>query len=61
MHLSALTDEGLLGRWVQGEAVNGWSVEAVRTELPFFHREVLARKESVDAPFRHANGAVVHR
>ena len=61
MHLSALTDAGLLGRWVQGETVNGWSVEAVRTELPFFHREVLARKESVDPPFRHANGAVVHR
>ena len=61
MHLSALTDAGLLGRWVRGEEVNGWSVEAVRTELPFFHREVLARKESVEPPFRHTNGAVVHR
>ena len=41
MTLSSLVDEGLLGRWVQGETLNGWRVEAVRTELPFYHREGL--------------------
>ena len=41
MHLGSLIDNGLLGRWVQGEIIDGWSVEAVRTELPFFHRQRL--------------------
>jgi ATP-dependent exoDNAse (exonuclease V) beta subunit len=41
VHLGGLIDEGLLGRWVSGETHHGWTVEAVRTELPFFHRERL--------------------
>lgn len=46
MHLSSLIDRGLLGQWVQGATLHGWSVEAVRTELPFFHRERLQRATS---------------
>jgi hypothetical protein len=37
LHLSSLIDKGLLGRWVGGEHHHGFSVEAVRTELPFIH------------------------
>ena len=37
LHLSSLIDQGLLGRWVAGEHHHGFSVEAVRTELPFIH------------------------
>jgi len=64
MRLSSLVDEGLLGRWVQGETANGWRVEAVRTELPFFHREVLTSTQSVGekAPaFVRANGTTVEK
>ena len=46
MHLSSLIDRGLLGQWVQGATLHGWTVEAVRTELPFFHRERLQRSTS---------------
>ena len=62
--LSSLVDEGLLGRWVQGEALNGWRVEAVRTELPFYHREVLATSDSHDvgvSAYTQRNGAAVHK
>ena len=45
LHLGSLIDEGLLGRWVSGETVNGWTVEAVRTELPFFHKETLSMED----------------
>ena len=64
MHLGGLVDSGLLGRWVQGETLNGWSVEAVRTELPFFHRERIVRQTESDGfptPFRSRNGATVER
>ena len=59
LHLGGLIDRGLLGRWVQGETLNGWSVEAVRTELPFFHREQLlmegeAMQTLLPADVRHA-------
>jgi ATP-dependent exoDNAse (exonuclease V) beta subunit len=37
LHLSSLIDTGLLGRWVAGEPLHGFIVEAVRTELPFIH------------------------
>lgn len=63
MDLSSLIDEGLLGRWVQGESLNGWTVEAVRTELPFFHREVLTTPPSTEGtpqPFAQRDGAAVH-
>ena len=33
--LSKLIDRGLLGQWVAGEHRHGYSVEAVRTDLPF--------------------------
>jgi ATP-dependent exoDNAse (exonuclease V) beta subunit len=46
LHLGALVDQGLIGRWVGGEHLHGWSVEAVRTELPFFHREHLSGQSS---------------
>ena len=46
IHLGSLIDRGLLGQWVQGVPLHGWSVEAVRTELPFFHREQLQRTAS---------------
>ena len=62
--LSSLVDEGLLGRWVQGEALNGWQVEAVRTELPFYHREVLTTSDSGDggvSAYAQRNGAAVHK
>ena len=49
MVLSSLVDQGLLGRWVQGEVLNGWKVEAVRTELPFYHREVLTKRATTEA------------
>jgi len=45
MHIAGLIDQGLLGRLVGGESHQGWSVEAVRTELPFFHRERLSMEE----------------
>ena len=64
LHLGDLIDRGLLGRWVRGETLNGWKVEAVRTELPFFHREHIVRQtESDDQPvsFRLENGASVER
>lgn len=48
MHLGTLVDSGLLGRWVSGETHFGWSVEAVRTELPFFHRELLGMGDEAD-------------
>lgn len=48
MHLGTLVDSGLLGRWVSGETHFGWSVEAVRTELPFFHREHLGMGDDAD-------------
>ena len=47
MHLGGLIDQGVLGRWTQGEALHGWTVEAVRTELPFFHRERLSLEDPV--------------
>jgi hypothetical protein len=37
LHLSSLIDAGLLGQWVAGKSLHGFSVEAVRTELPFIH------------------------
>ena len=46
LHLGGLIDRGLLGQWVQGASIHGWAVEAVRTELPFFHRERLERSTS---------------
>ena len=53
LHLGALIDQGLLGRWVRGEALNGWTVEAVRTELPFYHRERFAMDDAdMQALFR---------
>tara|TARA_B100000927_G_C16362361_1_gene428030 strand:+ start:17 stop:769 length:753 start_codon:yes stop_codon:yes gene_type:complete len=52
MHLGSLIDNGLLGRWVQGEIIDGWSVEAVRTELPFFHRQRL-RMSTLDLASDH--------
>jgi hypothetical protein len=64
MVLSSLVDQGLLGRWVQGEAVNGWTVEAVRTELPFYHREVLTKRASTGsegAIYAQSNGASVQQ
>lgn len=45
MHLSELIDRGILGQWVKGEHVNEYSVEAVRTELPFFHRHEIDASE----------------
>jgi ATP-dependent exoDNAse (exonuclease V) beta subunit len=49
LHLGTLIDEGLLGQWVRGASLNGWSVEAVRTELPFFHRERLSMDADMQA------------
>lgn len=62
--LGSLVDQGLLGRWVQGEVLNGWKVEAVRTELPFYHREVLTKGEGGDGeegPYAQYNGASVQK
>ncbi|MDA0925304.1 MAG: UvrD-helicase domain-containing protein, partial [archaeon] len=42
LDLGRLIDAGVLGRWTRGEELHGWTLEAVRTELPFFHRERLA-------------------
>ena len=47
LHLGSLIDEGLLGQWVSGKSVDGWAVEAVRTELPFFHKETLSMDDEV--------------
>ena len=44
-HLASLIDQGLLGQWVQGKTQHGWLVEAVRTELPFIHTEILPADE----------------
>ena len=49
LHVAGLIDAGLLGRLVGGGSHQGWSVEAVRTELPFFHRERLL---SSDEPLK---------
>ena len=61
MHLGSLIDQGRLGRLVQGEPLDGWTVEAVRTELPFFHRHrlVLGEEGFGDHPLPAFNGAVV--
>jgi hypothetical protein len=63
MHLGSLIDQGRLGRLVQGEALDGWTVEAVRTELPFFHRHRLVLNgDGVGGhPIPGLNGAVVDR
>ena len=64
MVLSSLVDQGLLGRWVQGEVLNGWKVEAVRTELPFYHREVLTKRATTEAEgtvYAQSNGASVQQ
>ena len=45
MHLGSLIDVGVLGRWTQGEHLHGWTLEAVRTELPFFHRERMVMED----------------
>jgi len=39
--LSKLIDRGLLGQWVAGEHRHGYSVEAVRTELPFSYTHAI--------------------
>jgi hypothetical protein len=61
MHLGSLIDQGRLGRLVQGDLLDGWTVEAVRTELPFFHRHRLVLDEEgfSDHPLPGFNGAVV--
>ncbi len=61
MHLGSLIDQGRLGRLVQGEPIDGWRVEAVRTELPFFHRHrlVLGHEETNGPSIPVFNGAVV--
>jgi ATP-dependent exoDNAse (exonuclease V) beta subunit len=46
MDLGRLIDDGVLGCWTQGEELHGWTLEAVRTELPFFHRERLAMDDA---------------
>jgi hypothetical protein len=63
MHLGSLIDQGRLGRLVQGEALDGWTVEAVRTELPFFHRHRLVLNDDGVGghPIPGLNGAVVDR
>ena len=63
MHLGSLIDQGRLGRLVQGEALDGWTVEAVRTELPFFHRHRLVLNDDGVSghPIPGLNGAVVDR
>ncbi len=38
MHIANLIDKGILGQWVKGDDLHSYRVEAVRTELPFFHR-----------------------
>jgi hypothetical protein len=38
MHIANLIDKGILGQWVKGDDLHRYRVEAVRTELPFFHR-----------------------
>jgi len=48
-HLSSLVQRGRLGRMLNGETMDGLRVEAVRTELPFFHRHGL--------PVEHRNTA----
>ena len=48
-HLSSLVQRGRLGRMLNGEPIDGLRVEAVRTELPFFHRYGL--------PVEHRNTA----
>ena len=37
-HLGTLVRQGLLGRWADGETHRGFTVEGLRTELPFYHR-----------------------
>jgi len=49
IHLSSLVQRGRLGRMLNGELIDGLRVEAVRTELPFFHRHGL--------PVEHRNTA----
>ena len=63
MHLGSLIDQGRLGRLVQGEALDGWKVEAVRTELPFFHRHrlVLGDGATSDLVVPGFNGAVIEQ
>ena len=49
-HLAELIDQGLLGQMVRGLAVDGWTVEAVRTELPFFHQEQIVLETDNGGP-----------
>ena len=50
-HLATLVKRGRLGRYLSGQPVDGWRVEALRTELPFFHRHPMAMDFRTDAPF----------
>lgn len=40
--LGSLVREGLLGRWALGEKHHGFTVEGLRTELPFYHSHAVS-------------------
>ncbi|MCH1461314.1 MAG: PD-(D/E)XK nuclease family protein, partial [Candidatus Poseidonia sp.] len=64
MHIADLIDKGVLGQWVKGEHLHHYSVEAVRTELPFFHRHEIDTSSmpvSVFSPQGHTEQALVRQ
>ena len=50
-HLGRLVREGLLGRLADGEVHNGFQVEGLRTELPFYHRHPVSTAGLVRTKF----------
>lgn len=50
-HLATLVQRGRLGQYLAGAVVDGWTVEALRTEWPFFHRHPMEMDHRTDAPF----------
>ena len=50
-HLATLVQRGRLGQYLGGGTVEGWTVEALRTELPFFHRHPMTMDHRNEGPF----------